>query len=111
MARSRQTAAAAGAWALVSLFALEAGADFDSEVAPVLRQHCVPCHGPQKQESFLRLDDARQVLAGGMSGAVVLPGRSGESPLVRHLTGAARPRMPHEKPPLDPALIAAIAAW
>ena len=42
----------------------------------------------------------------GMSGEVVVPGRSGDSLLIQHLTGRATPRMPHEKPALDPALVA-----
>jgi hypothetical protein len=111
MARSRRTAAAAGALTLLGLLAPVEGADFDSDVAPILRESCVSCHGPEKQESFLRLDGREHVFAGGMSGPVIVPGRSGDSLLVRHLTGAARPRMPHEKPPLDSARIAAIAAW
>jgi hypothetical protein len=97
--------------ALLSFASPAACADFDSDVAPILRESCVSCHGPEKQESFLRLDSRELLLAGGMSGPVVVPGRSGDSQLVRHLKGAAKPRMPHEKPPLDPAQIAAIAAW
>mgnify|MGYP002628050174 FL=1 len=31
--------------------------DFDKDVLPVLKTHCVKCHGPEKQESGIRLDD------------------------------------------------------
>ncbi len=30
--------------------------DFEKEVLPILQSHCVRCHGPQKQESRIRLD-------------------------------------------------------
>lgn len=37
------------------LFAVE-GEAFQKNIAPFLKQHCYSCHGPQKQESRLRLD-------------------------------------------------------
>ncbi|MFT7644337.1 MAG: hypothetical protein ACI9G1_006104 [Pirellulaceae bacterium] len=30
--------------------------DFEKDVLPILQSHCVRCHGPQKQESRIRLD-------------------------------------------------------
>ena len=59
----------------------------------------------------MRLDSRGQVLRGGMSGEVIVPGQSGASLLIQHLTGDAKPRMPHEKPALDSELVARIAAW
>ncbi len=85
--------------------------EFERDIAPILREHCASCHGADKQENLLRLDSRSEALKGGMSGPVIVPGRSGESLLVQHLTGQAKPRMPHEKPPLAPELIATLAAW
>jgi hypothetical protein len=85
--------------------------DFEREIRPILEANCVSCHGPKQQESLLRLDTRGQALKGGMSGAVVVPGKSRESPLVQHLRGELTPRMPNEKPPLPEAEIARIAAW
>jgi hypothetical protein len=85
--------------------------DYERDVAPILRAHCVPCHGPAEQESFLRLDSRAEILKGGMSGPIVVPGRSADSLLLRHLTGAASPRMPHKKPPLPAEQVARLAAW
>jgi len=85
--------------------------DFERDIAPILREHCASCHGADKQENLLRLDSRSEALKGGMSGPAIVPGRSGESLLVQHLTGQAKPRMPHEKPPLAPELIATLAAW
>ncbi|HEX9186899.1 MAG TPA: c-type cytochrome domain-containing protein, partial [Vicinamibacteria bacterium] len=122
MTRGLRAAAVAAAAATVTLASLgrtspvRAGAvppapDYGRDVAPILREHCVACHGPQEQESDLRLDSRAEVLKGGMSGYVVVAGKSRESLLVRHVTGAATPRMPQKKPPLPPAQIAVLAAW
>jgi mono/diheme cytochrome c family protein len=109
---------AAGALFGASFAALAASAaqpkaapDYEREVAPILREHCASCHGADKQENLLRLDSRGEALKGGMSGPVIVPGKSGESLLVQHLTGQAKPRMPHEKPPLAPELVATLAAW
>ena len=85
--------------------------DYERDVAPILRGHCVSCHGPKEQESDLRLDSRAAVLAGGMSGPVLVAGRSAESLLVQHLDGRASPRMPQKKPPLPADQIALLAAW
>lgn len=44
--------------------ALAAEGAFSKTVAPFLKQHCVSCHGPEKQESRLRLDQVKEVEAG-----------------------------------------------
>lgn len=31
--------------------------EFDKDVTPILKSHCVRCHGPQKQEARIRLDN------------------------------------------------------
>ena len=85
--------------------------DFERDIRPILEANCVSCHGPKQQESLLRLDTRGQALKGGMSGAVIVPGKSRESPLVQHLRGELTPRMPNEKPPLAGAEIARIAEW
>jgi cytochrome c553 len=108
-ARNRPTAALAGA--LLALAAPGSASDFERDVRPILEEHCVSCHGPERQESLLRLDSRSQALRGGLSGEVILPGRSGESPLIQHLTGRVKPRMPHKKPALDASLVTRIAAW
>jgi hypothetical protein len=119
MRPSRKALSRAAACALVVLAgrapAVAAGGrpapDFERDVRPILEANCVSCHGPKQQESLLRLDTRGEALKGGMSGAVIVPGRSRESPLVRHLRGELTPRMPNEKPPLSAEEIARIAAW
>src|SRR5689334_7808821 len=56
---------------------------FESNVRPVLVEHCQKCHGPSKQWNGLRLDSREALLRGGDSGPAIVPGKPGESRLVR----------------------------
>src|SRR5665213_3662005 len=42
--------------------------DFARDVKPILAAHCYQCHGEKTQESGFRLDNTRDLLAGGASG-------------------------------------------
>ncbi len=55
---------------------------FERHVRPTLVDHCIRCHGPEKQQGGLRLDTARGLTVGGDSGAAVAPGES-ESLILR----------------------------
>jgi len=61
---------------------------FDSEVEPILKTHCLECHGPDEQEGSFRVDRLARLLRGGESGepAVVpeAPDRSFLLRVVRH---------------------------
>ncbi|MFM7055435.1 MAG: c-type cytochrome domain-containing protein, partial [Planctomycetota bacterium] len=52
------------------------------QVAPLLQQHCFSCHGPDSQESALRLDTLAGLNGGGHSGPPVIPGQPEESLLL-----------------------------
>jgi mono/diheme cytochrome c family protein len=53
------------------------------DIHPVLADHCVSCHGPEKQKGGLRLDSREMALRGGESyGPAIVPGKSAESPLL-----------------------------
>jgi mono/diheme cytochrome c family protein len=41
---------------------------FQRDVRPILTAHCVECHGPDTQESGLRVDRRADLLKGGKSG-------------------------------------------
>ncbi len=55
---------------------------FESKVRPLLVEHCYECHGPDQQEAELRVDSYAELLAGGTSGASVVPGNVEESLLL-----------------------------
>ncbi len=86
--------------------------DYAIQVKPLLTRHCVSCHGAAKPRGGLRLDTAAAALKGGKSGAVVLPGRGEESPLIAALRGeGTTERMPLKRPPLAEAEISLLQGW
>ena len=56
---------------------------FETNVRPVLVEHCQKCHGSKKQWSGLRLDSREALLRGGDSGAAIVPGEPNKSLLIR----------------------------
>ena len=50
---------------------------FERNVRPILANICSECHGPEEQESNLRLDSRASVLIGGDNGPVAVPGKPG----------------------------------
>lgn len=55
---------------------------YESRIRPLLVDHCYACHGPDKQESDLRLDTPARLLGGGKSGAAIVPGQPAASLLL-----------------------------
>jgi len=85
--------------------------DYVKDVKPLLAQNCYGCHGPEVQQSGLRLDLRQNALPGGDYGPVIIPGKSGESKLIRRLTdGDGGLQMPPTGA-LQPDEIATIRAW
>ena len=60
--------------------------DYDADIAPILEQYCVKCHGPEKQKSRYRLDDYERLLTPGSSDLdPIVPGKPLDSILVENL--------------------------
>ncbi len=90
----------------------EATVAFKEDVQPILQTHCTSCHSRRNPKSGLNLTSADAVAAGGViSGPVVIPGKSSESPLIQFLTGLAEPRMPYRQAALPESKINVIAQW
>jgi hypothetical protein len=86
--------------------------DFTREIEPVLKAHCVQCHGDAKSDGGLRLDSRAAMVTGGSSGAAMQPGAAGKSLLVARLLGhGGKPRMPLGFAPLDDRKVSAIRRW
>lgn len=101
---------------LVSFTALAAtGADFNTEVKPILEANCVACHKPDKAEGKLDLTTLAAVLKGSSSGEVLKPGNSDDSYLLKSMTLPADDDdvMPPAKKggPLPAELTAVIKDW
>jgi mono/diheme cytochrome c family protein len=59
---------------------------FEAKIRPILAEHCVGCHGPEKQKGKLRLDTREALLKGGMDEEkvvkVVEPGNPEKSMII-----------------------------
>ena len=61
---------------------------FKADIEPLFRDHCIKCHGKDKQRGDLRLDEKAAALKGGESFApAIIPGNGTDSPLVRFTAG------------------------
>src|SRR5580658_8329624 len=79
--------ACGGEWVSVHA-ANPAAVDFQRDVRPILEKRCFECHGPDTQESGLRLDVRESLLKGGKSGrAGIVPGHSDKSRLIEVVSG------------------------
>ena len=85
---------------------------FASDLAALLEKQCGGCHGNGRRASGgFNLTTFRGLMRGGDSGAAVLPGKPGDSLLVRKLKGMAGDRMPLRRPPLKKEVVEAIETW
>ena len=88
-----------------------AAVDYDKDVKPLLAQNCYGCHGPDVQQSGLRLDLRQNALRGGDYGPVIVPGKGSESKLIRRLVdGDGGMQMPPTGA-LLPEEIGVLRAW
>src|SRR6478672_5628794 len=63
-----------------------AKADYERDVRPVLEHHCYKCHGPEKQQGGVRLDNRVSQLRPADSGSrPIVPGKASESELIRRV--------------------------
>jgi len=84
--------------------------DFERDVAPIFRRHCVRCHGAEVQEKGLRLDTWAEAAAGSDFGPVIVPGKPRLSPLWEHVSGE-QPAMPPDAEPLSAVELATLSRW
>jgi mono/diheme cytochrome c family protein len=88
--------------------------DFARDIQPILAEHCLACHGPEKGRGGFRLTSRAATLAATDSGTpAVVPGQPEASELFRRLTTTdLDERMPpRTKEPLKSAEIAKLRHW
>lgn len=82
---------------------------YEQHVRPILRAHCLDCHGAaEKMKGGLDLRLVRFMLQGGDSGAAIVPGKPGESFLLERVRNG---EMPPGETKLKPTEIATLERW
>jgi hypothetical protein len=97
--RLSRVAAAAAPWLLCAAAAgaeADARPSLDRDVAPILKAHCIKCHGPNKPKGKLNLASPRAMARGGASGPAVVPGKPDDSALWDQVSSGEMPPEPEE---------------
>lgn len=82
---------------------------YERDIRPILREHCLDCHGAAKEKKGgLDLRLRRLMVKGGESGPAIVPGQPEESLLVKRLRDQ---EMPPGGKRVPPNLIARLALW
>ena len=73
---------------ILPVIGLAAPVDFARDIQPILKEHCLDCHGPDTQESSLRVDRRASLLRGGDYGLpAIVPGKTEASFLLETVRG------------------------
>ena len=70
-------------WSKLPPPSTQTGVTFEKDIAPMLKESCVRCHGVNRPKAQLRLDSLEGVLKGAKDGPVVTAGDSANSLLVK----------------------------
>jgi mono/diheme cytochrome c family protein len=104
-------AVAASACFLAPLVAGESP-NFNSDVAPILINHCLICHQPTKRSGELDLSTQTSVLAGGELGPALVAGKPNDSLLLERITaGEMPPPEAKESKQLSAAQVDTLRRW
>lgn len=68
--------------------------DYYRDVYPFLAANCVPCHNKKTTKSGLNLESTETAKKGGESGAGLVPGKGGESPVFKWAAHQGESEMP-----------------
>ncbi|MCA1595666.1 MAG: DUF1549 domain-containing protein, partial [Chloroflexi bacterium] len=86
--------------------------DFVRDVHPILQARCASCHLGGNRQGGLQMDSRAAILAGGADGAVVVPGHSEASLLIKLVSGRDPSRvMPAGGPRLTDEQVSVLRNW
>ena len=104
---------ASGFFLLGSLLCNAEIVSFRSQIAPILVDSCLACHGAKKAEGGYRVDTYEQILKPGDSGEMPIATAADQvSELLRRITCEDESeRMPAESEPLQPERIELVKKW
>src|SRR3954467_7291484 len=83
--------------------------EFARDVLPILRAHCLKCHGAAHRKGGLSLRTPAAMLEGGDSGPALVKGNLDESLIVEQVETGAMP--PGKASKLAAAEVATLKAW
>src|SRR4051812_34301751 len=82
--------------------------DFPHVIVPILKAHCVECHGGHRHEGECSINTREAILIAG----AVEPGKAADSHLIDLVTSQdKKERMPKGKPALSAAEIKSLRVW
>ena len=86
---------------------------FEKEIRPILVEHCYECHDSQngKLKGGLALNHPGGIVAGGDSGAAIVPGKPEESLLIEAIRYKNRDLQMPPNSPLPKDVVAALERW
>ena len=84
---------------------------FQTQIRPLLIEHCVKCHGGEKTKGDFDLTTREGLLQGGADGPVLVPFKAGASLMLKQMRHEEEPHMPDKKPRLPDAVLTQVAAW
>lgn len=93
---------------------VQEAAAYQDVIQPLLQSKCYSCHNKNKQKGGLRMDEHELLLKGGKNGAVLLPGKPGESEMLKRILLPREEENhmpPKEKPQLTESEIALVHWW
>lgn len=86
--------------------------DYEKQVLPILENKCTTCHSGANRKGRLDLSSYEALLKGGKHGPSVVPGKPGDSLLIKLSGKSQKPVMPPEDDePLTPVELALLKAW
>lgn len=84
---------------------------YDDDILPIVKQHCINCHGNDKQKGDLNLATYAAMNQGGSSGAVVKPGDPSKSRIYTLSAHLEEPKMPPSGNKMPDDKLAIIKLW
>jgi mono/diheme cytochrome c family protein len=85
--------------------------DFRRDVYPILEASCLSCHGPGRAQGGFRVDRKEDFFGKNGAPPWVIPGDSGNSPLLRVVSGMEAGRMNADIHKLSEREISSLRAW
>lgn len=74
--------------------AIQSKPSYVKQIEPIFQEKCLACHNHTTRKGDLNLESYEALMNGGRRGVPLLPGKSGESLLVKMIEGTIKPQMP-----------------